>query len=672
MDLYNIFLPVSILVPFGVGLLLFFFGWAIEKPRFIRFLSVSLAFLLALAGQILMGVAINSGGKLPQFSLFTWVALPNFQVNLAFRADFLSFFFGLPLSVSGVLMAFYLWRRKPNPEKEDGIVSGRLYGLMLCTEGAALAVFYAQDLVFLFAWVQVLAVAVYLLSGPGLWGAGSTPNSYQGYVIQSLGGWLLLAPLLTLISRNGGNADYTQISPASLDSTLFVLVVIAALITAAQFPFQVWVGNFSQLPPAAFALVLVGAVLPVALYLPARIQSLAPNILSLWTNLSGWLVPLGALSVLTCGILAVQLKVSLVQKVALILSGQFGFVVIALATAQSYIAALTELFTLTVCGTLLFLVADQMQIENMHPPNLQNKANVPAIPRPTYYRLGLVTLYVVGCWGVSGLPLSPAYTSRWFGLSALLAPENRLYFGLVMLGIAFAVAALLQGLGWFLTEPHRTEDKTRKARWSPLLIPAVLAIGQTLLGLYPAVMGEWFTGYVLQVNPTAPSRFPQAVYAPIGWFGILSVFGLAIILIILLSNRKAKTVGAFNGGLLYGADLEEARKHRQSSRRDIVVQDDFFEGFEDEFFRKSSTIRAAPPPPTSLPRLSKEDYFGTLSGMLGGLFKVADTGYTGKFYGGILQRVLRFFVWLFEWTTERFYAALAALVVLVFIILLTR
>jgi NADH:ubiquinone oxidoreductase subunit 5 (subunit L)/multisubunit Na+/H+ antiporter MnhA subunit len=671
--LYNIFLAVSILVPFGIGLLLFFFGWAIEKPRFLRFLLVSLAFLTALAGQILMGIAINGGGKLPQSPLFTWAALPNFQVNLVFRADFLSFFFGLPLSIIGLVMAFYLWRRKPHPEKEDGIVAGRLYGLMLCAEGAALAVFYAQDLIFMFAWVQVLALAVYLLSGPGLRGANSEASSYQGFVVQSLGGWILLAPFLTIISRNGGSADYTLISPATLDSFLFALVMVACLIMAVQFPFQVWFGNFSQLPPAAFILVLVGAVLPVAMYLPARLLTLADNNNDLWAGASLWLVPIGALSVLTCGILALRVQTGLVQKIALIISGQFGFVVMALGIEQNYVAALTELLTITICGTLLFLVADQMQIEKMTPPNPQKKAIGNVIARPPYYRVGLLILYGVGCLGVIGLPLSPAYTARWYILNALLAPENRLYFGLVLLGIAFVTAALLQGLALFIIEPNRTEDKVRKVSWLPLFIPIILAIGQIALGLYPAVVGDWLAGYVLQVNALAPNRFPAMVYAPLGWFGILSVLGLLVILVIFLSKRKVKAIGAYNGGMLYGADLELAQKYRQSTRRDIVVQDDFFEGFEDEFFRTGSKVKTVSPPPSmSLPRLSKEDYFSSLTGMLGGLFKVADTGYSGKFYGSIGQRVLRFFVWIFEWTTERFYAALAALVVLVFIILLTR
>jgi NADH:ubiquinone oxidoreductase subunit 5 (subunit L)/multisubunit Na+/H+ antiporter MnhA subunit len=672
MNFYDIFLPISILVPFGVGILLFFFGWLIEKPRFIRFLLITAAFGLALAGQIVNGVAVNSGGKLPQFYLFTWSAVPNFRVDFAFRADFLSFFFGLPLSIIGLGLAFYLWRRKPHPEKEDGIVSGRLYGLMLMAEGAALAVFYSQDLIFVFVWVQVLALAVYLLTGPGLRGASSEPGSYQGFGIQFLGGLILLAPLLVLISRNGGSADYTQISPASLDSTLFIVVIVAAVVMAAQFPFQVWFANYSQLPPAAFALVLVGAVLPVAMYLPARIQTLADGNLNLWADTGVWLVPIGALSVLTCGVLALQVKFGLVQKIALIVSGQFGFVVMALGTGANYVAALNELFTLMVSGTLLFLVSDQMQIENMIPPNPQRKATGNVINRPAYYRFGLVLLYLVGCLGIIGLPFSPAYTARWYVLNGLLAPEYRLYFCLVLLGIAFTVAALLQGLKIFLVGPHRTADVVRKGAWTPLLIPAILALGQTALGLYPALVSEWLAGYTLQIAPNSALRFPASTYAPVGWFGIISVSGLLLILLLLVSQRKVRAVGAYNGGLLYGADLDEWRKYRQSSRRDIILQAEVFEGFEDEFFRIGKGIKPPPPQSTALPRLSKEDYFAPLNKMFGGAFKVADTGYSGKFYGGLLQKVLGFLVWLFEWTTERFYAALAALVVLVFIILLTR
>ncbi len=683
-DLLLVITPLGLVL---VGAGLFFFGWLLGGPRSRPFYTVVVVTALAaLLSQAALGVgfARASGLRTPEASLYTWspVGDTGFGVTLGFRADLLAYLFALPLSGLTLLAVLYLIVRRPQAEAQEGILPGRLYGLIFLAEGAGLAAFYSIDLVLLYFWLEAVGLALYLLSGPGLRGAGAKPASFRAWGINIFAGQLIFAPLLVMISRGGGRSNYTELIPAVLDPLIFGLIVAGCLAKAAQFPFQVWLGGFDDLPGAAYGLVSAGFIFPFAVYLPVRLQVLNGDRGDLLGGLGWLLVPVGSLTILFAALTALQAKQrSLTGLIGLLAAAQFGLVVLALGL-NLLNAAFQQLLALSVGLPLMFLCADQLQIELAPPLNPDNRSNPKPLGRPALFRGLLVGLFLVGAWNVAGLPLSPAYNARWQTLNSLLASGNRFFFGIVGVGLVLLLVALLRVLLLFFNGTRRTVDAKGQEWFWALSAPLGLALASIGLGFQPGLTAVWVSNAVGKLSSADQANAGSPV--SVGWLGLLVAGGLIIGTGLYWTGRR--TVASpytlpYNGGLVFGPeDLTKPRFARtgrsKMALKVIAPEEEIPEGFEDDFFSSAFGRKPKPVQTTrrqlAAPRLSNADYFGPLSDRVVSLSKLLDTGYSAGFFVTLLLRLTDRVRGVFEWLVERFYPALAAFILLIFIILLTR
>ncbi len=685
MNLTDLILAATPLGLVGVGAALFFFGWVLGGPESRVFYSVVVATALAaFLSQVSLGVgfARNGGVRTPSATLYTWspVGDAGFGVKLAFQGDLLSFLFALPLTALALLGIFYLLVRQPAAEKGDSIATGRLYGLIFLAEGAGLGAFYSADLVVTYFWLEAAGLALYLLSGPGLRGASARPISYRALGVNFLAGQLIFAPLLVMVSRNGGNSTYADFIPAVIDSTLFALVVAGCLAKAAQFPFQAWIGGFEDLPGAAYGLLLTGFVFPFAVYLPARLQALQGGQANLLGEVSWLLLPIGALTVFFAAFTALRSRSeSLTGRIGLLTAVQFGFVIMALGQTN-LAAAFQQLIALVPGAALLFLCADQLQIENAPPPNPEGITNPKPLGRPAFFRGILVITYLVGALNFAGFPLTPAYPARWQTLGTLLDNGYRFYFGLAVAGLVLMLPALAQDFVQFLNGPRRTVDSATEGSYWPLAVPVLLGVGSLVLGFQPGLANGWISNATGRVQLTGDTRF--STVTGVGWLGLFVVFGLAVGSGAVWLFRRNLVVEPYNGGLIYGQEQPEGYRYARTGRSKTALktfepEEELPEGFDDEFFSGAFKKAQEKPQQAARPklpdaRLSPADYFGPLTVRLASTYRIFDLAFNGNFFGrlllGFLDRARR----VFEWTVERFYPALAAFILLIFIILLTR
>ncbi len=658
-------------MPLLVGVGFFFFGWLFEGEQAALSSLAVLASLVTLAGQVAIGAGLIMGNT-PSVRLFTWSPLPNAQVQVAFRADQLSYYFALLVTVLVFIICIYLVARQPSAESGEGITGGRLYGLMLLTEGAALAAFYSSDLIWMYGWGEVVGLCLYLLAGPGLRGASSEPASFQAYAVSVFGGFLILAPLLVAVSRNGGISLYTSVSPSSFEAIFFALITAGGLVKAAQFPFHPWSGAVGKLPAGAYAFIAAGAIFPLAIYIPARVQNIVGSRFNYYNDFAPALLPAGAITALVCAWLAVR-ESNLTGKVAYVTAGQFGFILIALGL-QDFLAASWQIFALVLAAPLLWLCSDLMQIEII--PLIKapgSRVAPPPLKRPAHYRGALISLYLVGVVSLICLPFTPGYAGRWETLGGLLSGNYRFYFGLAVLSLAVTLAALAQGLLAFLGEQRQTVDGSNRASWISLSIPGLLALATLVFGFDPAPAAEWVGQFTAGVNPGGLQKLPAEVFTGGSWFGLVGAAGLLLLFIIFMAASRVAVAPAFNGGMLYGAEAEEYKKERASRKKAIqMFEEKLPSGFDDDFFKigTAATTQTTYTSTGPEPRLPAGEYFSGLGGRLRYFYRALDTGFSGGWLGGIILRVLGFLVWVLEWMTERFYAALAALIVLLFIVVL--
>ncbi len=678
-DVCLVFGPMALLLS-GSGL--FVLGSLMETRRRMFYSYIFIFLLLVLASTIVVGLRLDAATVYPPATLFNYALVDDFAVQMAFRADWFSYVFALPLVILLVLVTFYLVLRQPLAERDDKIVTGRLYGLLLMAGGAGLATLYSADLVMLYFWQEVLGLVIYLLTGPGLRGAAAQPSSYRALGVNWFAGLLILTPFLTIISRSGGHSLYTDISPATVDTLLFGLVVVGAIFKAAQFPFGTWFGGQSGLPTAVWGWLGGGVLFGLAVYVPGRLQLIGASAgLNLWTDLRWPLLAIGALTLLTSGWLGVR-EPGLVKKTAWLIMAQMGFVTLGLGTGDLAMVGL-QLVTLSICGPAMFICADLMTIEAaLPPPNPGGKGLPVPVSRPAYFRPILTVLYLIAAIGATGPPLSPSYPVHWQILSELLAAGSRLdlvCFACVIFGVALAVVIVGQSIAQFLIDERRTvETPNLRSYWS-LVAPGLLCLLLLLVGFWPGSLSFWVNHLLVGLVPASQTQpiLNNALFGPGGWFALLLLLGGLAALVVFMRLKRGQAVTAFQGGLFFGSQNEREAAERAwqelrgTQSRALTVNTAAPKGFEDEFFQTGFRAQA-PVQPTIGPHLPAAELLGPLNSRLLALYQVLDSGFVGNLFGRIGLGALARLRFAFEWLTERFYAALAAFLLIILIILLTR
>jgi hypothetical protein len=332
----------------------------------------------------------------------------------------------------------------------------------------------------------------------------------------------------------------------------------------------------------------------------------------------------------------------------------------------------------------LFICADLLTIEVAPPPpNPAGKGLPIPVKRPAYFRALLAIFYVVSALGALGLPLSPTYPAHWQILTGLLADGSRLALGAfacTIFGLVLALALVIQSLAQFLHDERRTVvGADTRSYWS-LVVPGGLGLSLLVAGFYPRILSPWINHFTVGLLPVAqpPATLDRNLFGPGGWFGLALLGGVLVAFGLFRRWRRVAVLAAFNGGLLYGSEdeLEAARrdwtKLRGREQRSLVAaQEALPTGFEDEFFRSGFRAPTVVVPKTA-PRLPAAEFLGPLNSRLSLFYRLLDPGFSGNLFARLSLRGLSWLRFAFEWLTERFYAALAAFLLIILIILLTR
>lgn len=684
MSLYNFCLIAGPAILLIGGSLLLVAGRLVPF-RWLYFGFVFTILTLALITQIIVGLGLNTAltKNYAVVSLFNYAFIDSFQVQMSFRADWFSYIFALSLVALTLLISVYLALRQPDIEDNRNIKVGRLFGLIMLAAGTALAAFYTADLIMLVFWLETFGLITYLLIGPGLRGATSSNAAYQAFGVTWLGGLLIFVTFLIIISRNGGNALYPNLAPATLDNLLFGLVVIGAILKAAQFPVSSWLGDLNQLPAAVYGLLCAGAIFPLAIYVPLRLQLIAAPSGQDFLASDGWLLLLaGALALLTCGWLGIR-ELEYTKKSVYLVLTQMSFAIIAVGLDDFRMAGL-QIISLLLFAPALFICADLMAIESAPPPpNPSGKGAPVPVNRPPYYRYILTTLYAISAVGAVGLPIALSYPVHWQILSDLLTQGSRLSyfsFACVIIGIILSLAIAAQILASFLNAEIRTVEAANNRSYWTLIVPGLFALASLIAGFNPAILDNWLNKFTTGLAAPDQITVPRSLLEPSGWFGLLALLAGLIAVGLYVGKRKFLAAPVFNGGLLSEEEITELnkqwRKIRGREQLSLTVAEEALpSGFEDEFFRsgfRGQAVAQAQAQAKIEPRLATTDFFGPLNSRLRPIYQIFDTSFGGGLFGRIGLIVLGRLRTAFEWATARFYAALAAFLLIILIILLTR
>jgi multicomponent Na+:H+ antiporter subunit A len=325
-----------------------------QAPRAIRALAPASA---ALAAALLVAtlVAWSAGGGSVDLP---WA--PALDLRLHFRLDGLATLYILLASGVGVAIFAYSARYLPlhlGHSDRSQSEAVRFYALLVGFMGTMVGLATAQDLILLFVFWDLTAIASYFLIAYDRHEAESRWAALMALLVTGVSAVLLLIATLLLYAEYGTFSlpEIVERIEAGPTTTLAgVLIALAAIAKSAQVPFHFWLPRAMTAPTPVSAYLHSAAMVAAGVLLIGRTY---PVLESSRLVLDG-LVVVGALSMLVGGLLALS-RDEIKRLLACSTFSQYGYVVFlyGLGGAKAATAAAFYVLAHALAKSALFLTA---------------------------------------------------------------------------------------------------------------------------------------------------------------------------------------------------------------------------------------------------------------------------------------------------------------------------
>lgn len=465
-------LPLSLVV-LGVTLAL--------TPTSTRLLGRNTGWALAAAyiavAAILAPVALDVwAGRRPTFSL-DWI--PELGVRFALAADGLGIIFAmLALVIGAVVLAYSARYLAPGRQLSFFLV-------MVTFTLSMLGLVFAADLLLLFLCWELTSLASFLLIARS--GHPGHEASMRTLFVTFVGGIFLLLAVALAWARTGTTAleevfahEVWRADP-SFTGVIAVLVALAAMTKAAQFPFHVWLPDAMAATTPVSAYLHAAAVVKAGIFLLLRFSPLFHDV-ALWQIL---LLSAGLTTTFVGGWFAMQAS-DLKRLMAYSTVSQLGLIVVAIGvgTPMALAAAVIHTVTHALFKSGLFMMVGVID-RATHTRDLRR------LPTRLFARMPVTfAITVCGVASMAGLPPLLGFVSKEALLAATLDIPGSLFWSWVvfLLTAASAVVTIAYCVrivfGTFVDGPDTHRQVKQSDPW--LIVAAGLPILATLF-LVPVV-----------------------------------------------------------------------------------------------------------------------------------------------------------------------------------------
>ena len=324
-------------------------GWG--RPRLAAFVAVALAgasYLLTLAAWL------GGGGVFA----FDWV--PSWGLRASIEFDGVSAIYGLlATGVGTVVLVYssaYLPRHLHHHHRDPGEATV-FYALILLFMGAMLGLVMADDLILLFIFWDLTAIASYFLIGFDRDEPASRPAALMALLVTGGTAILMLVGVIMLWVQSGSTSINDLVAQADdtvAFSTAIWLIAIAALAKSAQMPLHFWLPRAMVAPTPVSSYLHSAAMVAAGVFLLERLLPLVHRA----ALLPQALLLIGLCSIVLGGILALG-RDDMKRVLAYSTIGQYGYVVVLLGLGGAYGAVGASMYVLAHAAAkcALFLTA---------------------------------------------------------------------------------------------------------------------------------------------------------------------------------------------------------------------------------------------------------------------------------------------------------------------------
>lgn len=506
-------LPLPVAIPIGGAVLA---PLAARLSKKLAFAICVLASAGALTVLILVAPTVFSGNEVTHF-LGHWAPFSGHELGDTFGADPFGVTFALVVAAVGCLLLVYsLSELRELAKKELGAYVCLFQLLIAALIGSALT----ADLVNLFVWFEVAALASYGLTGFFLERPIALEAAFKIAVLTNIASFAVFIGAAMIYSDHGAlnfgqihNALQSHVQDA--DIVALGILVMGFATKAGVIPFHGWLPDAHTVAPGPVSALFSGLMVNLGVFAIARLslQIFGPSnshpLLTLLTVL-------GCVSAVTGAFLALA-QDDLKRLLAYDTVSQMGVLMVAFAsnTAGGVAGATYHLVNHALFKALLFLCAGAI----VHITGFDKLSQMGGLPR----RLPFIAVaFVVGVIAIAGAPPMNGYVSLGL-IHASLQFNDPAAYGVMVLAQIITVAALARATYLALFR-RRNKPLPEFTRLHPGMIMAMstLGLGCLAFGVFPyAVLNH--VAAPAAAGLLAPKTYAQGVLSQGAHFVIPSV-----------------------------------------------------------------------------------------------------------------------------------------------------
>jgi multicomponent Na+:H+ antiporter subunit A len=414
---------------------------------------------------------------------------PTWDLRLAFALDGLAVLYALLASGVGVLVFLYASAYVPRHLAKQGRErreEARLHGAMVLFLVSMLGLVTAQDLVLLFVFWDLTAVASWLLIGFDRHDRGARLSALMALLVTAVSAVLMLVGILMLRAEHGTvqlPELFAVAEPGTTTTVAMALIAVAALAKSAQVPFHFWLPRAMAAPTPVSAYLHSAAMVAAGVFLLSRVHPL----LALEPALLDALLVVGLASMALGGALALAAD-GLKRLLAYSTVSQYGYVVVMLGVGGATGAAAACFYVLAhaLAKSALFMTAGAVT----QATGEKALSRVGGLGR----RLPLLAAASGACAaGIAALPLTIGFFKDELFFKAALEHGTLLaVLAVAGAGLTFAYMARFWA-GLFLGAPRpaaATAPLERRLTWPVALLGGLVVAGGVVAAPFAGLAEE--------------------------------------------------------------------------------------------------------------------------------------------------------------------------------------
>jgi multicomponent Na+:H+ antiporter subunit A len=409
---------------------------------------------------------------------------PTWDLRLAAELDGLAALYGLLAAGIGVLVFAYASAYVPRHLAHQGRPrrhEARLHGAMVLFLVSMVGLAVAQDLILLFVFWDLTAVASWLLIGYDHDDRNARLSALMALLVTAVSAVLMLIGILMLRAEYGTVqlAELFDVAREGTTATVAVgLIAVAALAKSAQVPFHFWLPRAMAAPTPVSAYLHSAAMVAAGVFLLSRIHPL----IALSDVLLDALVAVGIASMVVGGVLALAAG-ELKRLLAYSTVAQYGYVVLMLGIggAAGVGAACFYVLAHALAKSALFMTAGAVT----EATGEKRLARLGGLAR----RMPLLAAgSAAAAAGVAALPLTIGFFKDELFFKAA-AEEGTAMAVFAVAGAALTFAYMLRFWAGVFLGPGapRVEPMERRLTWPVAALGALVVVGGVVVEPFTAL-----------------------------------------------------------------------------------------------------------------------------------------------------------------------------------------